>query len=128
MDGKAFHSYVKLPSTAATTNSATLWIGGEYLTGFYFDVRVNEVTFRHTSSDGETNFGVIDPTVFGLETLVDQTIELALTTEFYNNNGTTINILTFKTNQLIHCNNKYLYTPDGLVENQYGWQNQHHRT
>lgn len=92
LDGKALYAAVKMPVISDTKHNAELWIG-EYMNGFYFESKNNQLTLRYFV-DGVTDqvVATLSPQVVGMETFLGQKMDIIFTTEFENNNGTTADV------------------------------------
>ena len=90
LDKKVFVSGVTLPAGLSANEQAELWIG-EQNNGFALVVKGTTVYFKHASKDGIKNIATLLPSAFERETLLGERLEVNLSVECSNNNGTTTN-------------------------------------
>ena len=96
-DGTSFNAKITFPGNM--TNAAhyvNFWIGEEW-SGYVIQATANKKTLSllHFSSHGTPNISVeLQPSDFGLETLVGIELTVNLTTEFINTNGSTTDVHT----------------------------------
>ena len=92
LDGKAFYTAIKFPVISDTSHNSELWFG-EYANGMYLEAKNGQLTFKYVSSTtGEKVLGTLDPKLVGIESFLGQKLDIILTTEFVNNDGTTTDV------------------------------------
>lgn len=91
-DKKAFYTAVKFPAGIDSKHNAELWIG-EYSNGYLFQTQNDSVSLWHYA-EGITPQIICNlvPDKLDLTTLVGEEIDIILTTEFINSDGTTTDV------------------------------------
>lgn len=88
LDKKAFYGKVTFPDGLTTSHAVELWIG-EQNNGIHFDVKGEVMYLKHMVAGKDTVLATMDPAKVGLSSFLDRELELIVTVEFANNNGTT---------------------------------------
>ena len=88
LDKTAFYCNVKFPGGLASNQAVELWIG-EQNNGLRFELKGETMYLKHMCPGKETVLAKLDPAKVSLPKLLDWSLEMIVTVEFVNNNGTT---------------------------------------
>ena len=107
-DGKAFYGCVQYPEDMQPGMAVNLWIGEE-LNGYILQGTMEKHLYFAHFSNSQADFGVnISPEKVGMESFTGEKLDIAVTTEFVNNDGqfTDVNVGLY-INGILY-NGKYL--------------------
>ena len=118
LDKKVFVTKVKLPNASSTWREGQIWIGGAYGTGFYLascdmGADTDKITLKF---DGYGLNQAVYPSDFGLEAFIGAELDIMVTTEFVNNNGTTTDVKIGLYINNVCYNNQYMVVKNVPLE------------
>ena len=114
LDKKVFLAKITSPITNTQGQYTQMWIGGVYGSGMYWNIfdlgaDTDKMEFKF---DGYGLSQTIYPSDFGLEAFAGVELDIMVTTEFVNNNGTTTDVYIGLYVNNVCYKNKYMVAKD----------------